>query len=69
MKKRSYGFLSDEKIDHSSEQFDYIRELHDYLWIFVRAEIPGASGHLNELIDIAAQSALYRTSKRENSKI
>ena len=60
MKTRSEGFLSDKKISHNSEQFDYITELHDYLWRFVRFEIPGASGSLNDYLDIAVRSATHR---------
>jgi len=51
MKNRSYGFLADDKISHEGEIFDYIRELHDYLWRFVRAAKPGASGNLEGWLD------------------
>lgn len=51
MKERPKGFLSD--ISRSSEVFDYIVELHEYLWRVVRALEPGASGHLNEQVDHA----------------
>lgn len=53
MKPRPEGFLSEGHIAHDSEQFDYIRELHEYLWRFVRAEIPGASGDLTDFVDAA----------------
>ena len=53
MKQRASGFLAKEHIDHDSEAFDYIRELHDYLWRFVRVHIPGASGDLTDLLDKA----------------
>ena len=36
MKTRSDGFLGEHRIDHKGEIFDYISELHDYLWKFVR---------------------------------
>jgi hypothetical protein len=65
MKKRSEGFLSEEKIDQSSEQFDYIRELHDYLWGFVRCELPAASGKLNDYLDIALENAKHRALANE----
>jgi hypothetical protein len=65
MKKRSEGFLSEEKIDQSSEQFDYIRELHDYLWEFVRCELPAASGRLNDYLDIALENAKHRALANE----
>jgi hypothetical protein len=51
MKPRPDRFLSDDVIPHDSEQFDYIRELHDYLWRVVRTQIPGASGDLSLYID------------------
>ncbi len=49
MKKRPDGFLGNNKIDHKSEPFDYISELHDYLWRFVRCTFPAASGKPCEL--------------------
>ena len=51
MKQRPSGFLSAENIDHDSEIFDYIRELHDYLWRYVKLYDPSASGKLSEYID------------------
>lgn len=63
MKKREEGFLSEEKIDRNSEQFDYIRELHGYLWRFVRCELPAANGHLTDYLDIAINNAEYRVDK------
>ncbi len=53
MKDRPRYFLSDENIDQEGEAFDYIRELHDYLWRFVRVAIPGASGSLSDFVDNA----------------
>ena len=64
MKQRIKGFLRDELINHESEQFDYISELHDYLGRFVRCELPGARGKLNEYLDIALENAQYRSNKR-----
>jgi len=56
MKKREKYFLSEEKIPHDSEPFDYIAELHEYLWRFIRVFNPGASGnldrHLDDLIEL-----------------
>lgn len=60
MRDRTKGFLSDENINHKSEQFDYIEELHDYLWRFIRAELPGSSGHITKYIDIALEQAEYK---------
>jgi hypothetical protein len=51
MKERPYTFLANNKIDHDSEIFDYISELHSYLWDFIRIAIPGASGTLDMYID------------------
>lgn len=63
MKDRTPGFLSDKVINHESEQFDYIVELHHYLWRFVRIHLPGASGNLTELVDIALQVAEKNNAK------
>ena len=51
MKPRPDGFLSGNEISHDSEIFDYIRELHDYLWQFVRVFRPGVFGYLDDFID------------------
>ena len=61
MKTRRKGFLRDELISHESEQFDYIAELHDYLWRFIRCELPGSGGSIKDYIDIAIQQAEHRT--------
>lgn len=53
MKNRTNGFLSKENIDHDSEQFDYITEIHNYLWKFVRTQIPNANGKLSDFVDDA----------------
>jgi len=60
MKSRTDGFLSKDKICHDSEQFDYIRELHGYLWAFVRCQLPTASGKLGDYLDIALKEAQSR---------
>ena len=57
MKNRTPGFLSEEIISHESEQFDYIVELHNYLWKFVNIHLPGVSGNLTKFVDIALQIA------------
>ena len=73
MKKRSQGFLKEEKISHDSEQFDYIRELHDYLWRFVRYAIPGANGrlgdYLDEAIEILEQASIQQAWDDPNSDL
>jgi hypothetical protein len=55
MKERSAGFLRKELISHDSEQFDYIQELHEYLWRFVRVAHPGASGSLVDYLPSAIE--------------
>lgn len=51
MKPRTEGFLRKELISHESEHFDYIAELHEYLWRFVRVSTPGAGGRLEDYLD------------------
>jgi len=58
MKNRTNGFLAHGCIDHDSEQFDYIRELHDYLWAFVRTQYPAASGRLRDWVDKGLNKAI-----------
>ena len=53
MKKRPDRFLSYDEIDHNSEIFSYIQELHKYLWRVIRAVTPGASGIIDNHIDRA----------------
>ena len=65
MKPRPVGFLSEGEISHDSEAFDYIRELHDYLWQFVRVFRPSASGSLDDFID----DALAVAKESKNGKI
>ena len=55
MKLRPPGFLSREKID--SEVFDYVTELHEYLWRFVRVHDPSASGNLTDVLDASLEIA------------
>ncbi len=63
MKKRTDGFLAQDKIDQDGEVFDYIRELHDYLWRFVRCELPFANGKLDNYLDVALEKAEYEKHK------
>ena len=51
MKPRADGFLAEDKIDHSSEIFDYIKELHLVLWEFCRYFRPGCGGSLTKWIE------------------
>jgi len=49
--------LSDENISHNNEAFLYIVELHEYLWRFIKTQLPDAGGHIEEFLDIAIESA------------
>lgn len=53
MKERPSGFLANDKIPHDSEVFDYIKELHEYLWRFARIAMPGVCGRLELVVDRA----------------
>lgn len=65
MKDRPHGFLRNDELGHDTEAFDYVRELHDILWRFVRAEIPSASGQLTDWIPAAlAQSESRRAANK-----
>ena len=55
MKNRPYGFLANDKIDQNGEIFDYIRELHNYLWKYIRRIIPSANGNLDDYIDLGLE--------------
>ena len=53
MKKRPYGFLQIKQIQRNPDEvFDYIVELHKYLWIFVCHVSPGIGGNLEACIDM-----------------
>lgn len=62
MKERPIGFLANYMIPHDTEEFDYIIELHEYLWRFVRAQIPSANGNLRDFIDDAVVLAEQKQS-------
>ena len=51
MKIRPNGFLAEDKISHDSEIFDYISELHGYIWLYIDKIMPGASGNIRDYID------------------
>lgn len=61
MKARPKLFLSQENIGHDSEVFDYISELHEYLWRAIKAIDPKADGslknHLDKSIDLIEERA------------
>ena len=67
MKDRTDGFLSDERI-RNTEVFDYIQELHGYLWRFVRAVHPGAGGHLDKCVDGALEAARKLEEEKERAQ-
>ncbi len=51
MKERPEGFLSDKHISHNSEVFNYIKELHDILWVIVDIYSVRISSDLNKNIE------------------
>lgn len=51
MIERPHGFLNPDKLD--GHVFDYVRELHEYLWQVIRAVKPGASGCISDHLDEA----------------
>lgn len=55
MKDRPKGFLKSDVLSHDSELFDYIRELHNYLWRFVSVAYPDAAGNLCDFVDVAIE--------------
>ena len=56
MKQRPDGFLKD-LYNPDTEVGDYVRELHEYLWRFVRVRFPWASGTLDKYVDAAIEDA------------
>ena len=64
-KERSDGFLAEDKIDHNGEIFNYIQELHEYLWTFVNVFCPGGGGSLCDCIDRAVDRARFLDSFRK----
>lgn len=68
MKKREGEFLAEQHIPHNSEVFDYIKELHMYLWQFVRCVTPGASGQLDDYVDDAVEKLRGEKEKIEEEE-
>jgi hypothetical protein len=66
VKKRPEKFLAElfQEPQPMPGVADYIQELHEYLWRFVRAEFPWASGSLEDYVSNAAQSAEFRAKRR-----
>ena len=62
MKKRTNGFLEHLYPDGvaPTEVGEYVNELHNYLWRFVRVEFPFSNGDLAKYLDVAIESAEYR---------
>ena len=67
MKDRPKGFLSKKHIDQGGEIFNYIAELHEYLWKFVREVMPGASGSLKWYLDKAISQ--FSNNKLDRDKV
>ena len=63
MKMRPYAFIGEDEIDHNGEIFHYIQELHAYLWQFIWAVTPDASGTINDNVDRAVETLEARESK------
>ena len=61
------GFLANELISHDSLQFQYISDLHGFLWEVVRIYNPGASGKLDDYWDAILPT--IDTLKAENAKL
>lgn len=51
LKHRPEGFLDPDKTP--PEVFDYVRELHEILWRFVKVQNPEASGDLTRWLPTA----------------
>ena len=62
----SDGFLAEDKIPHESEIFQYIRKLHQILWVMLRIISPGSGGHLTEVWNRNTET--IRTSLEEYGK-
>lgn len=69
MKERPYGFLAPEHIAHDSEVFDYIKELHAYLWDFIHVAFPHKSGDLQNYVDDALRELRRRAGGRSPMKL
>jgi len=50
MKDRPRSFLASVRVE-DPEVFDYVLELHRYLWRFIRCHRPGAGGLLHLILD------------------
>ena len=66
VKARTGGFLGPDKLDHDGEIFDYIVELHDYLWRVVRCVMPWASGQIKDYLPAAIELLEHETERREH---
>ena len=67
------GFISNDVKEKIYEQylsafkkgvFDYIKEVHDYLWAFIRVAFPYAGGKLDDWVDHALQELEYKKERR-----
>ncbi len=57
MEKRPEGFLDENNFKDGAEMFMYIKELHEYLWAFIKTQHPRAEGRINDFIDKALEKA------------
>ena len=57
MKPRAKGLVRDKLLSIDNGPFDYISELHDILWRFVRTQYPEANGNLRDWLPIALAKA------------
>lgn len=68
MKPRPKGFLIAGPLGDNTEQFDYVRELQQYLWRFVRVALPDANGNLTDYIDKAIEKLEQERKEQEEDR-
>ena len=67
-KSRPLWFLAPEHQD-PDVILDYVRELHEVLWRFVRTEYPDASGELKYWVPVALAAAERRAPAADIMKV
>ena len=65
MKNRKFGFLSGNHINQKGEPFDYIKELHSYLWRFINVEFPNAAGSIEKYLDVTIEKMEAKAKKKK----
>ena len=68
MDARPGGFLADEQLRHDSQAFQYIVELHGYLWRIAVLVTPGASGILNNLYPMTIERLATLLREKEEAE-